>query len=103
MVQPVQASTTAAKSTAPVEITSFRLSAAVACRVAESMRRPKVRLNRAIHSFTKMDISRTPATTGENSTGEGRNIFFTEFLASSTPMTRIRAATARPEIYSTRA
>ena len=100
---PVNAPMTQAASTAAVEITSLRLSLAAADRAAESMRLPSTRLNRAIHSFTAMESKSTSARGTEKATGAGCRIFSMEDLPSSTPISRISAATARPVMYSTRA
>ena len=82
---------------------SLRLSAAVASRAVEPMRLPRVRLNRAIHSFTAMEAISTPATAGVKSTGLGEKIRARELFTSSRPMNRISTATARPLKYSARA
>ena len=67
------------------------------------MSRLSFRLNRAIHSFTRMEQTSTTAITGENSTLWGWMILSRELLASSKPMMIIMADTARPDRYSNRA
>ena len=89
--------------TAAEEITSFRLSTEVAWRVVDWMCRPNPAKNRDIHSFPRIATMSTPKTTGEVSTGWGWRIFPTEDWARSAPITRINAATTRPEMYSYRA
>ena len=89
--------------TAAEEITSFRLSPEVAWRVVDWMCRPSPAKNRDIHSFPRIATMSTPKTTGEVSTGWGWRIFPTEDWARSAPITRINAATTRPEMYSYRA
>ena len=101
--QSVSASTTAASRTAPVEIASLRLSAAVARTVDEPMWFPSLVLNRDSHSFTKTEPTSTAIMGIEASTAVGCRIFPTEVFASSKPITTIMAATARPDRYSKRA
>ena len=81
----------------------MRLSAAVASRAGELIRPPSFLLNRHIHSFSPTEHSSTTATGRVNSTGTGLRIFSAEVLASSKPIIRIMAATARPDRYSNRA
>ena len=50
-----------------------------------------------------MDSTRTISSAQENDTWPGLRIFSTDPFASSKPMIRIRAATARPDKYSKRA
>ena len=92
-----------ASSTAAVDTTSLRLSAAVARRVVDWIFLPRSVLNRLIHSFTAILPRSTPATQSENSVGVGFRILPMEVFSSSKPMTRISAATARPDRYSYRA
>ena len=99
-VNPVARSISAAIRTADVEITSFRLSSAVAMSVVDSILRPILRLNIAIHSLTAMDAASTPMLTQLKATAVGERIFSTLPLSSSTPMTRIITATISPEKYS---
>ena len=94
---------THASSTAAVDRTSLRLSAAVASSAVEPMPRPSVRLNSAIQSFTAMDSTSTTTSGTLSATAEGWRILSRDDLASSTPMTRISAATPRPVRYSIRA
>ena len=98
--RPVNRSMRAATNTAEVEITSLRLSAAVASSAPESICLPRVLLNKDSHSFTAIEPASTMTSGRENATGEGAMIFMREDLPSSTPMTRISAATARPDRYS---
>ena len=100
---PVSCPTMHASKTAPVEITSLRLSAAAAVRAAEPIRLPSFRLKTAIQSLTRMEQTRMTTISAETSTASGCRILPTELLTSSTPMTRIRTATARPDRYSMRA
>ena len=100
---PVRPETTLAASTAAVEITSLRLSMAVASSAAEPMRLPTFLLKAAIHSFTPMESSSTATVTRLNSTAVGDRILPMLERASSTPMTRIITETASPARYSMRA
>ena len=84
-------------------MTSLRLSAAVASRVGEWMVRPSFLLKAAIHNLMRIEAARMAMVRTEKSTGSGLRIFSTELLTSSTPMTRIMAATISPAIYSMRA
>ena len=92
-----------AASTAAVEITSLRLSMAVASSAAEPMRLPRLRLNAAIQSFTPMESSSTAAETALNDMGAGCRMRSTPERASSAPITRIITDTASPTRYSMRA
>ena len=71
---PVKCEAMAHSSTTLVEMTSLRESTAVASSVVELMRRPSVRLNTIIHSFTRMDSTSTHTTAALNSVGEGLTI-----------------------------
>ena len=90
-------------STPVVAITSFRLSAAVADSVVESMRLPSPLKKKDIHSFTAMEASSTPKVTAEKVSGWGEMIFSTEDCTSEPPISRINAATTSPDRYSYRA
>ena len=92
-----------AASTAAVEITSLRASAAVARSVSESIKTPILWLNRLIHSLTAMDATNTPADNQPKLTGVGCSTLSALSLSSSMPMTRIMTETARPARYSYRA
>ena len=97
---PVKCAISVAMSTAEVEITSLRLSSAVAISAPDSIFLPMPRLKRAIQSLTAMDMSSTITVAQLNTTPVGCRIFSTLLLSSSTPMTRIITATIRPERYS---
>ena len=55
-----------------------------------------------MYSFTHTDAARIPSASSENVTSSGWRTLSTEDLASSTPISRIRPATASPEMYSIR-
>ena len=89
-------------STAEVATTSERESAAVAAMAAEPMRRLRRRLKADIHSFTRIEAQRMPTDSQEKSTASGWRIFSREVRASSTPTSRMAAATRSPVRYSMR-
>ena len=88
--------------TAPVLMTSLRLSAAVASRVAERISRPTWRLKAAIQNFTRMEAARIRMDAIPVVMGSGERIFWMLVFASSAPMSRIITLTASPERYSVR-
>ena len=91
-----------ASSTAAVAAVSDRLSIAVASMAADLIRRPMLRLYSHMYSFTHTDAARMPSASAENATSSGWRILSKEDFASSTPISRISPATARPEMYSMR-
>ena len=103
IIRSVKRQNTHAARTAAVVMTSLRLSAAVASSVSEPIAFPSDRLNAIIHSFTPMESSSTATSAGENEMGCGCKMRSNDDRASSAPMTKISAATARPEMYSMRA
>ena len=97
---PVTCEMQAQASTAAVLMTSLRESIAVAVSVSESMRRPMVRLNTAIQSFTTMESASTATSAPENSVGVGAMIFWMDESVRLMPMVSTSAATTRPARYS---
>ena len=97
---PVSLVTNSDTSTAAVEITSLRLSAAVAISTSESIMQPMRRLKAAIQSFTRIDAASTATLSQLNAAICGCQILPRLSLPSSKPMTRIITETARAAIYS---
>lgn len=85
-----------------MEMESERESAAVASMAAEPMRRPRVRLKKNIHSFTRMERKRMTTAIQEKVVTSGEKIFSREDLPISTPIRRMARATTRPVRYSIR-
>ena len=85
-----------------METESERESAAVASMAAEPMRRPRVRLKKNIHSFTRMERKRMTTAIQEKVVTSGEKIFSREDLPISTPIRRMARATTRPVRYSIR-
>ena len=98
--QPKAISNPAAISTAEVEIASLRLSAAVANSAVEEIFLPSIVLNADNPSFRITATTNTTTSGRVNATGAGCRILSMEDLPSSTPMTMISAATAKPDKYS---
>ena len=90
-------------STALVEMTSLRLSAAVAIRVSDSMIRPTRRLKKLIHSFTRMEAHSTPTVSRLKPTSSGWRTLPADSFSRLRPMAIIMVLTARPATYSYRA
>ena len=74
-----------------------------ASKAVEEIFLPRWRLKKYNPSFSATAATSTAAKGRENATGVGAMIFSREDFPSSTPMTTISAATARPERYSNRA
>ena len=87
-------------STALVEMTSLRLSAAVAIRVSDSMVRPTRRLKTLIHSFTRMEAHSTATVSRLKPTSSGWRILPADSFSRLRPMAMIMVLTARPATYS---
>ena len=90
------------RSTVAVATTSLRLSIAVACRAAERMVLPILRLKKPIHNFKRMEKSSTAIEIQLEETASGETIFSMELRKSSRPISRMTSETMRPEMYSMR-
>jgi len=100
--KPVKLEMTADMRTAPVVMTSFRESIAVALRVSDEMRRPISLLKAIIHSLTTIDAMSTTTTAGPKVVGSGFAILPIDDMMRFIPMAASSTDTVRPARYSKR-